>query len=151
MGSKIIILCDCIPLHDWMSFASWYSIKKKLPEYEVILEISSKCQFFAWARRLGVRISNSEEGRKIPCTVFAIRDFDGDFTIVSSKSANQKTFVNCVEGCGNFVVDEWINKTMAPFNQALKRFGTGSLTVNEMGILSLWEQCHSVYLYAGGP
>jgi hypothetical protein len=53
-------------------------------------------------------------------------------------------------GCGNFVVDEWINKSKVPFYKALRRFATNNLTVNEMAILTFWEQCHHVYLSAGG-
>jgi len=147
--SNITIVCECLPCHDWMAFASWYSLSKRLPDSKISIECRH-CHLFGWARRLGVAIVLSGTGFKIPPTVMAVRDFDGDVSISSSKGETQTCFVDYSQGCGNFVVDDWINNSKVPFFSALKRFGTGSLTVNEMAILNVWEQCHNLYLHAGG-
>lgn len=133
-----------------MAFASWYSLSKRLPDSVVVIE-TRHCHLFGWARRLGVRIvSQSESGFKIRPTTIAVRDFDGEASVSSAKTDIQTCLVDYSEGCGNFVVEEWINNSKVPFLNALKRFGTGSLTVNEMAILNVWEQCYNLYLHAGG-
>lgn len=147
---SIAIKCECNPCHDWMAFASWYSIKKRLPDSPVFLELRLDKPIFRWANRFGIKIL-----RKTSCTltidssVMAVRDFNGSFEIASSKSDDQSTFVNYRDGCGNFNLSEWINKEQDPFYRALLRFGTYNLTVNEMAILTFWEQCHHVYQSAG--
>lgn len=149
-GLNIAIKCDCNPCHEWMAFASWYSIKKKIPDCNVVLELNITKPLFKWANRLGVKILKKSTAFLIEPTVMAARDFYGNMHISSSKSTEQTTFVNYKDGCGNFVVDEWINNSKVPFFRAIRRFGNGSLTVNEMAILTIWEQCHHVYLSAGG-
>lgn len=147
--SNIAIVCECHPCHDWMAFACWYSLNKRLPDSKVSLECRH-CHLFAWARRIGIPVKPSGNGFRIAPTVVAVRDFEGDTSVSSSKSDNQTCLVDYSEGCGNFVVSEWINNSKVPFFNAAKRFGTGSLTVNEMAILNVWEQCHNLYLHAGG-
>jgi hypothetical protein len=147
--SDIVIVCDCLPCHDWMAFASWYSLGKRLPDSKVSLECRH-CHLFAWARRLGVPIKSSAQGFRISPTVMAVRDFEEDESISPSKGEVQTCLVDYSCGCGNFVVADWINNSKVPFLNAVKRFGNGSLTVNEMAILNVWEQCHNLYLHAGG-
>jgi hypothetical protein len=134
-----------------MAFASWYSLRKRLPDWEVVLELNLDKPLFQWASRLGVKISKQAGSEiKIGPTVVAVRDFEGNFDIASSKSSIQSMLVDYSEGCGNFVLKEWIDRSDIPFYRALKRFGTSRLTVNEMAVLNLWEQCNNVYLHAGG-
>lgn len=148
---KITICCDCNFCHEWMAFASYYSIKKRIPDCEVSLQLRLTKPIFRWADRLRVKIiKNSSSSFKIPPTVMAVRDFSGDLKISSSKSNIQTTFVDYSEGCGNFVVDKWINTSKVPFFKATRRFGDSNLTINEMAILTVWEQCHHVYQSAGG-
>ena len=141
-----------MPAHDWMAFASWYSINKRLPDCTVEIECRLTVPIFGWARRVDVRISReSDDLFKVGPTVMALRDFDGDLTVSSSKEDTQTTFVDYSEGCGDFVVDNWINRTDVPFVGALKRFGSkNKLTVNEFAILDFWEKCHHVYRSIGG-
>lgn len=149
---RFSIKCECVPLHDWMAFACWYSIKKKIPNSTIFIETKITKPLFKWALKLGVPIERkSLNDIKIEPSTMAVRDFYGDFAIVSSKSPNQNTFVDYKEGCGNFVMEEWIDRSDSPFYRALKRFGNANLTVNEMAILTGWEQCHHVYLAVGGP
>lgn len=148
---SISICCNCNPCHDWMAFASWYSIKKHLPDTKVFLELNLNQPIFRWANKLGVRISRKTESiLKIQPTVMAVRDFDGNLNISSSKSNIQSTFIDYSEGCGNFVADKWIHTSKIPFFKAIKKFGNLNLTVNEVAVLTIWEKCHYLYLSAGG-
>lgn len=135
-----------------MSFASWYSIRKRLPDCPVSIETRITHPMFSWTYRAGVRITrNSDALFKIDPTVMAVRDFGGDLSVSSAKSESQTTFVDYSEGCGNFVVSEWINNSNIPFYKALRRFGSyQKLTVNEVAILEFWEKCHHVYRTMGG-
>jgi hypothetical protein len=148
---SFVIECKSNQCHDWMAFASWYSIRKRMPDSKVSIHVSLDRPFFRWANKVGVRLSRVlPEGFVIPPTVAAARDFDGSLGISSSKSDDQTCLVDYSQGCGNFVVDEWIHKTDIPFERALRRFGTQNMTVNEMAILALWESCHNIYQSVGG-
>lgn len=147
---SISIKCECNFCNDWMAFASWYSISKRIPGCVVTLQLNLNKPIFRWANRVGVRTSKKVLGSfVIEPTVIAVRDFDGCLDIVSSKSDIQKTFVDYKEGCGNFNLLKWIDTEKVPFNKAIMRFGTYDLTVNEMAVLNVWEKCHHVYQVAG--
>jgi hypothetical protein len=135
-----------------MAFASWYSIRKRLPDCEVWLRLSLSAPLFGWANRMGVRISRSPKcSLEIPCTVVMVRDFGGSEEISPARSQNQTSFVDYSGGCGNFVVDEWIHTAKVPLQRALIRFGSfKDLTVNERAVLTVWEQCYELYRTAGG-
>jgi hypothetical protein len=148
---SIAIKCDNSPESHWMSFASWYSLKKKIPRCSIFIELDRKSSFFGWANRFGVKILKETNCfLKINPTVVAIRDFDGNFDIVSSKSDIQKTFVDYKDGCGEFNLENYKNKFDAPFYNAVKRYGNQNLTVNEMAVLKLWEKCYNIFLCVGG-
>lgn len=154
----IIIMCDVIEGHDWMSFASWYSIQKNVSDCSVYLRLSgsNSKQLFGWARRCGIKTYrkqfqiNNPIIKTISPSVMAVRPFDGDFNIVSSKTDIISTFVDYKFGCGNFVLDKWINKLDCPFEKALKRFSTFDLNINELAILNIWEQSYVAYRALGG-
>jgi len=154
----IIIMCDIIEGHDWMSFISWYSIQKNIPDCAVYLHLSSTNhkQLFSWSNKCGVRIYRKQFEIKNPIiktinpSVMAVRPFDGNFNVVSSKTDIISTFVDYKFGCGDFVLDKWINKLDSPFEKALKRFSTIDLNVNELAILNIWEQAYSSYRALGG-
>ena len=135
-----------------MAFASWYSIRKFLPECTVQLETKLSLPIFGWTKRAGVRITRKSDALfRVRPTVMALRDFEGDLSLSCSKSDEQTCFVDYSKGCGDFVVDEWINRTEVPFQKALRRFGSyQNLTVNEVAILEFWEKCHHVYRAMGG-
>jgi hypothetical protein len=106
---------------------------------------------FKWAPRVGVRISRNVKAEvKIRPTVMILREFNGSCDPVSSKSNNQASFIDYSDGCGNFVVDKWINNQEVPFYRAMRRFRTHDLTVNEVAILNFWERCGFVYKSVGG-
>lgn len=148
---SIGIKCECNFCHDWMAFASWYSIRKKIPNCTILLELNLDKPLFRWANRVGVKISKKRVAKfTIDSTTMAVRDFYGNMEISSSKSDVQTTFVDYKEGCGNFNLAKWINTEQLPFYKALSRFGTSNLTVNEVAILNIWEKCHHLYQFAGG-
>lgn len=135
-----------------MAFASWYSIKKRLPDCRVELETKLTLPMFSWANRVGVKITrNSLALLKVRPTVVAVRDFHGDLTISPASSSIQTAFVDYSEGCGDFVPDRWIHRSDAPFRKASMRFGSyKNLTVNEMAVLEFFERCNLVYRSIGG-
>lgn len=133
-----------------MAFASWYSFRKMLPEVEVKVDVDLDLPIFRWISTCGSKAKGSSpEDVLIPPTVMAVRDFVGDWSVSSSKSADQTCLVDYSEGCGNFVVDKWINTNRHPFHNALRRFGTSTMTVNEVAVLKMWERCEAVYRAAG--
>ena len=154
----IIIECEVLECHHWMAFASWYSIQKNLSDALVFLSLdkTNHKSLFGWASRCGVRFFRNQfkierpEIKKISPSVMAIRSFSEDLSIVSSKTDIMATFVDYKFGCGDFVLDKWINTTEVPFEKALKRFSTYDLNVNELAILNLWEQCFASYRVLGG-
>jgi hypothetical protein len=155
----IIIECEVLECHHWMAFASWYSIQKNMSEATVFLTLN-KTNFkslFGWASRCGVRIFKNQFKiekpfiKKISPSVMAVREFNGeDLNISSSKTDITTTFVDYKFGCGNFVLDKWINSKESPFEKALKRFSTYDINVNELAILNIWEQCFISYRALGG-
>lgn len=149
---SIVITCECVPAHDWMAFASWYSIRKRLPDCNVTIEVKLSSPMFGWAHRAGVKITRKSDALfRISPTVVAVRDFVGDLTISQAVSQEQTCFIDYSNGCGDFVVNEWIHKGEVPFHKALRRFGSyRDLTVNEVAILEFWEKCHQVYRIMGG-
>lgn len=152
LNFSVAIVCECVPSHDWMAFASWYSIKKRIPDCVVMLETKLSAPMFGWSHRAGVRITrNSDALFKIGPTVMAVRDFSGDLTISRAKSSDYTCFVDYYDGCGDFVVNEWIHRGEVPFQKALRRFGSyRDLTANEVAILDFWDKCHHVYRIMGG-
>lgn len=54
---SILIVCDYIPCHHWMSCLSWYSMYKYLPEAKVAVACNRqlmKYQLFDWTKRCNV-------------------------------------------------------------------------------------------------
>lgn len=144
----IIIECDPIFLHNWMSFVSWYSINKNVPDSLVFIKYTQKCNMFNWHNRVGVKkfIKTDRPVIKIiKPSVMAVRSFSGNFDIVSSKTDIYSTFVDYRFGCGSFDLDKWSGSNKAPFENAHKKFSKLDLTINEYAILDIWEQCCFAY------
>lgn len=147
---RIIIECECLPCHDWMAFAAWYSFTKLLPEVEVCVRVDIERAIFRWVPILSSIARAKVEGDfVVPPTVLAVRDFCGDWSVSPALSDTQTCFVDYSEGCGNFVVDKWINTNQHPFHNALRRFGSSNMTVNEVAVLKMWERCEALYRATG--
>ncbi len=143
---KILICCKNVPHHNWMTFCSWYSIYKNLPDAMVFINCEktfSKIQLFDWVRRYQIPMVFGEcefDGLKIGPEIMAVREFDeSDLGPSLAKSENLSTFVNYSE-CGKFVLSEWINKVDNPFYRAESRFITDVVTANELRVFKLWEK-----------
>ena len=149
----LVIIIECEPsFHDnWMSFASWYSIQKKISDAQVLLTTNFMGNFFGWANRCNVKIYRYQFKierpiiKRIKPSVMAVREFSDSLDIVSSKTDIPGTFVDYRFGCGNFDLGAWTNSKKPPFDNALKNFSTINLTINEYAILDTWEQCCSAY------
>lgn len=141
---SIIIDCDYVPHHDWMTKVSVFSIQQHLPDANISINCKRnicKYQLFDWTRKLNIRFTYNENKQKecliITPDVMAIRTFI-DKKIFLAKEEEICTFVTYKEGCGNFVMSEWIDSIEAPFAVA-KEFVNNSLSVNEAKILQFWK------------
>lgn len=148
-AATIAIRCDCTPCHDWMAFAAWYSFRKVFPDCAISIDVKIDKPIFRWASVAGIVSKGGTHDYVFPPTVLALRDFEGDWRVSAAKSHEQSCLVDYSGGCGNFVVDEWINNNRAPFHRALKRFGTPDMTANEFAVLGLWEKCNDLYGFVG--
>lgn len=132
-----------------MAFAAWYSFRKAFPDGRVLVEVELDKPLFRWAAVSGTLARGRRSDFVFPPTVVAVRDFEGDWTVSPSKSSTQTALVDYSVGCGDFVVDKWINKNQVPFHRAMDRFGTSDMTVNEVAVLRLWERCNDLYRSLG--
>ncbi|RDJ35318.1 MAG: hypothetical protein DWQ19_10920 [Crenarchaeota archaeon] len=151
----IVISCDFLPHHNWMSFASWYSIYKNLPDAKVRI-LCKRTQFvsdfFKWTFKCKVPFIQytdhyvfRENELKITPDVMAIDIYDKDaLGPIDVRLEEKSTFITYLHGCGNFVLTEWIDTFRNPFGMT-GRFFSNNLTVNEYRVLKLWEKCHKIY------
>lgn len=147
---RIVIDCECTPCHDWMAFASWYSFRKFLPDRRVSIRVRLGKPLFRWVSRLSSFTKEIERGEmSISPAVFAARDFVGDWSVSPAKSPLHTCLVDYSGGCGNFVLNDWINTIRHPFYKATLRFGTSAMTANEMAVLRFWESCEGLYTATG--
>lgn len=165
-GLSIIIDCDDIPIHNWMGFASWYSIYKNLPDAKTVIACkwkATRTQYFSWTGRCKVKcfkyyndedpkdvliknkILKSHNNIIIKPFVIVLREYDGNNNIINSKSDESGVFIDYSAGCGRFEMEFWKDKNTPPFRNAVKRFNNGNLSVNELKILKFWEKCEKVY------
>lgn len=155
-GLTFVINCDLVPNHDWMSFVSWYSISKVFPDAEVIIAVkraAPKKDLFKWVVKCGVRLMYYGEnfpdfGKKsieIRPTVAALRNYGIEMGPVSVKSAILANLVDYSDGCGSFVVDEWIDNVKLPFARATVRWAADNMSANEVALLELWQKCGLLY------
>ena len=153
-GLKVIISAKSCPSHDWMSFASWYSIQINLPDAEIVLFCERGEVVFRWPYKIGLKTVYYTKYPLYPAnttfieispSVMAVRPFIIDnIGPVDAKSNQIATFVDYSNGCGKFVFQESINTLASPFCGA-KRFASMDMSVNEVKILKLWEDCNKTY------
>lgn len=121
-GLNILITCDYLPHHSWMSFICWYSISKNLPDASVFVVSNRRlmnCDLFSWARKVKIPLflhpNTDIEGQieialkngvekpllVIPPESICVRDFDeaGYSTdlIYDIKRLDDDLFCNCKE------------------------------------------------------
>jgi len=161
-GLSILIDSTYSSHHNWMSLASWYSVKKNLPDAQVVVSVSRgmpDSELFGWTHRVRANyfqysnnenpmeiaenrgfISNTNTCVSVSPDVMAVRAFNSDcFGPYSVKEDQDSTLVSYREGCGNFVLGKWINKKEHPFGSSYNFFSTNGLTVNEKKVLDIWK------------
>ena len=156
-GLRLIINTESIPKHDWMSYASWYSINKNLPDAEVLLLCRRGEMVFGWPYKCGVKvvyytkepvILYDEEHLNIHIspTFMAVRSFMSltELGPIDAKSDQVATFVDYSKGCGKFVFNEGIDMAVNPFG-ITKKLTDVACSLNEVKILKLWEDCEKTY------
>jgi hypothetical protein len=157
----VIIRCHQHPCDRWMSFASWYSLYKLIPDAMVavcLLRGAPGLTSFGWPYKCKVPIFQcTEDDDPFDCVSFgdrkrfymksstmAVRSYEGILNVTHAKSSEMTTFVDYSEGCGKFVASEWINRLDVPFAQ-VDSFRQDDMTVNEIAVLKLWERMHQFY------
>lgn len=58
-GLSVLIVCDYVPIYNWMTFATWYSLSKILPDARVGIMCNRRpitWQMFDWTRTLKVKM-----------------------------------------------------------------------------------------------
>lgn len=163
-GLNIIIECEYSAHHNWMVFASWYSISKNLPDattYIYCTRKTSSIPLFKWPGKVGAKFSYGqfasygkekmeEEGFIfLSPDVLAVRAWDEKGHIVDATSEDTSTLVSYLNGCGKFVMDSWINKIEPPFSKAYS-FRKNGMTTNEAKVLELWSKLLPVYTMVVG-
>jgi hypothetical protein len=167
-GDGLNIVCKTgYSFHDdWMTFACWYSILKSLPDAKFSIfcpSVDSHGLYFQWAPRCRVNFSTILPTNTplliVPPLAMAVRSLDQKCVDLLSeihfveldgrlcgdvKDDTFLPFVHYQNGCGKFVVSEWINKAECPFPWA-ERFMTHTATANEVRVLKLWKQLHPLY------
>lgn len=168
-GLNILIDASYSEHHEWMTLASWYSIRKNLPDAKVAIAVTrglhsamlyewvyrSRAEFFQHSSevdplKVAVERKMLDEDPKLLLKmepdVIAVRPFDADWIgpFDVKESDCPATLVSYLQGCGKFVLSEWIHKKERPFEMALRRFGTNSITVNEKKVFEIWERVNAL-------
>ena len=148
----IIISCNYNKQHNWMSFSAWYSISKKMPDAKVAILCKrgySDIPLFRWCYKLNLRLfydskttfDDVEEVICIPPSVIALRGYleyyDEGVGPESIKSSTQSTFVDYSSGCGRYALSD-----EPPFQDALRRFGSKEININELRTLEMWNKMY---------
>ena len=163
----VFINCEPHPCDEWMAFACWYSILKNLPDAKVAVGYTlgkATMNLFTWTYKYKVRLAahtssnidliakNVFKSEKIsnmlvvkPWTM-AVRVYnEQSMGPIDVKNSEIATFVSYENGCAGFITPECINKVMAPFSHAVKRFANIDMTANEKKVLELWERADALY------
>jgi hypothetical protein len=146
-GITILVNATNTAMGAWSSFGLYYSIRKFLPNAELLLNRNRNVSkgYFNWMPRLGVKLLKSHKPDIVlsSLTIMA-REINGDELVSEAKEDKFTPFVSYENGCGKFVVSEWINKEAYPFPYA-DDFVTDQVCANEIQILRLWKQMNNAY------
>lgn len=151
-GLKVLINVDYTFNHDWMAFASWYSINKNLPDAEVKIlckRNTSNYQIFNWPSRCNVKFSyiphiDDENFLQITPDVMAVSDFNAEsMGPIDCKMNEISTFVSYLNGCGLF---RFSDKEYCPFQYCSKLYSE-DLSFNEYRIFKIWDRLLNLHNY----
>lgn len=168
-GLGVIVLCEQLPCHHWMSFSAWYSITKNLPDATVVLGCKRgdvKMNLFSWVYPCRAKLfyysgdfptdclpekihglfpESCLQAMTIEAPTAAIRGYKENPGPVNIASDEDATFVSYSNGWPGFNMERWINKVESPFLRAKSRFRSADCNVNELKLLELWEQMYTVF------
>lgn len=157
----LIIKCEYLPHNDWMSFFTWYSIQKNLPDAKVLILCKRnvyKQSLFNWTYKYKVPIfqisSNFNDYSKIgaddsfhkielTCEQAAINTFD-EKNLGLDEEKEFCTFFNYFNKCGSFKGQNWVDSLNSPFKKH-NEFITDDISLNEFKILKLWKDCYKLF------
>jgi len=171
-GLNVLIACQNNACHDWMAFASWYSFSKNFPD-AVVKVICNRAfldrEVFRWPQKTNTAFRQyygdgpnyraiadqigffkpSEQVLVIQPWVMAAGAAESEFDfsnleIVEAKDEKTSPFVSYLNGCGKFVLNDWINSMGNPFI-VWDKLRSIDVTLNEYRVLHLWEKCHKTY------
>ncbi len=146
---KVIkVFCEESKLHEWTSFAFWFSVTKNLPDYEFNLICKRGNRQFLWPYRCNVKIlrKKTQDGLYFTHPLhMAVRNTK-DLSIVKPKSNEFGTFCDYGEGCGKFVVSQWINRDGGPLS-CVRLVMNKDMSINESKIFDLWRNMFSLYQF----
>jgi len=144
---------------NWMSFVSWYSIHKHFPDSKVSVLVRRseiQYQFFDWCYRFKVPLRYTftdflGESKflldKQLLIMYPLVIAVGDNPEIKPIKAQDKNISSFVDSAivGKYIASKWINRLELPFNNAVKRFRTEEVSLNEMKVLKTWEKFEFVY------
>lgn len=154
-GLKVLLVCEYERHHNWMAFASWYSIYKNLPDALVKIlckRVPSRDELFTWTRRTPVQfqqvqnvdLTNYSDWFVIDPTTVAVSDYSGNLGPVEATSEEEATFATYLKGCGKFVLNEWINRLESPL-EISDKFYSDQMSLNEYRIFKMWDRSYKTY------
>lgn len=165
----ILILADPTPTSRWLSFTTWASCRKFLPDSRQVLAIRRPIPGeasidFPWAHRLGVanfscrKLEDAESiARSRGLLSGRLRSLDSGCAIISPlragwegsiagdcSSTDDFDIVSIGDGIGPLKVSSWINRLGHPMHLS-GTLGRCPLTRNERKILEVWDDYVRIY------
>lgn len=154
-GLRIALICDFIFAHDWMSYLSYYSITKNLPDasFRIICSRGGdiKRPLFRWAKmfKLNFIITDAKMDLSdyfiITPTIVALEAYNGkNLGPNTSKSDETSVFIDYSKGWAKFNTSEWINRGINPLSNT-DSFYVEDMNVNEHRIGKMWNKFYKFY------
>jgi hypothetical protein len=87
-GLTVLISCDWIAQHDWMTFICWHSVQQSLPDSRLLLACNRTkmdCHMLTWAKRAGVPIMTNRAASQFNQADWARERFGIDGPIVVAR------------------------------------------------------------------
>jgi hypothetical protein len=148
----ILIKCEYVNHHDWMSFLSWYSIRTNLPDAKMCVlckrGMYTTKSLFSWVYKCKIpfiqykdkysteNICKNTKILEITPEIACIDVLKETLDIYPTNSDEDCSFVNYYNKCGNFIGPEWILKNKNIFENINECY-SDNMTLNEHKVLSL--------------
>lgn len=178
-GLTLLLKCKNLPSHDWMSFVSWYSFNKNIPDAKIIVSAErGNYEILKWCYKQRVPYF-FHLGDKDPLSIAQTRGLVGDFVLEVTPDVNLLCSLSqeilALINNRRFKLKDWcldaksqdfalfcsIEKGCGSFvlsewiNKGetplgyVDRFLNDQLSVNEKRILGLWRKAYSLYEMIG--